>query len=476
MSLRSDLSWLLLVLLCAALFLPGLGNYPLLDPDEGRNAQVAAEMVDKGHWLPPTLEGRVRYQKPPLYYWLVAGSFMALGKREASARLPSALAAILGSMVVFLLGARLWGREKGILAALISSTSLIYVVYSHIVIFDMVLTFFILATLFWAWKGLEEGKKRDWALASVAMALAFLTKGPVGIIIPGMALLPLLLYKAFVSREPVSLPILLVAGVFILIAAPPFVAAELRHPGYCYQFFWKENVLRYFTPIFKRNAPFYYYLVVIVLGLMPWTFFLPRIFQKAVRLWEMYPHRTIFLVSWIALPTLFFSLAKSKMPHYILPTFPAWALLLAGTWEEDTFPARIVSLAVGLYLLLFLVAMPIYSQRKSAAFALPLMVKEAGIPVYTYRAGRAYSLSFYSGRIVENFQDPWALEQKVETTGRAFVLTRKAKLQDILSRSRCLSRILGTSPRYVFTFMECGVSPRKKEPSPPPPPPRKPSP
>jgi len=451
---RSDPSWILVLLLSLVLFLSGLGAYPLLDPDEGRNALVALEMVRDGHWLPPTLEGQVRYQKPPLYYWMVAGTFMALGPGETQARLPSALAALAGIILVFFLGEALWGREKGFLAAVFASTSLIYVAYAHIVIFDMVLTLFILAILLFSWKGLEEDKKGAWVLASFFAALAFLTKGPVGILIPIMALLPLILYRVLIGKEKISLPIPLMIGVFLVVAVPPFLLAEMRNPGYCYQFFWKENVVRYLSPVFRRQAPFYYYLVVTLLGFMPWTLFLPRLIRKLGNLWRLFPHRTIFLLSWILLPTLFFSLSKAKMPHYILPLFPAWALILAGAWGEGGPSFKLLSALVALYIALFLVAMPIYSEKKSAAFAVPLIIQSEKTPIFTYKAGRAYSFIFYTGEKVRKIQSLEELERDLGSTTRAYILTKKKKLEIPKDLPGYSARILGSNPKYTLVLVE----------------------
>ena len=456
MNPRSDLSWFLVLLLSLAVFLPGLGAYPLLDPDEGRNAQVALEAVRDGHWLPPTLNGQVRYQKPPLYYWMVASSFLALGPGETSARLPSALAALLGVLVVFFMGEALWGREKGLLAATIIATTFIYALYSHIVIFDMVLTFFIVASLLFAWRGLEEEKKRAWNLASFFMALAFLTKGPVGVLIPAMALFPLITYRALIDRERLSIPILVPLAIFLIVTVPPFILLEMKSPGYCYHFFWKENVVRYLEPVFHREAPPYFYLIIILLGFLPWTFLLPRALARLGELGRLYPHRTIFLASWIILPTLFFSLAKAKMPHYILPTFPAWALLLAGTWKEEGFPKKILAYSLALYLVLFLIVMPIhYSPKKSAAFAVHLMVKKGNTPIYTYKAGRTYSLAFYSGRKITNFQNLKELEKTLESVGEAYIFTKKNKLDSIQPlEDRYSVSILGTTSKYALLLVK----------------------
>jgi len=449
----------LVLILGFVLFFTGLGAYPLYDPDEGRNAEVAREIVVDGHWLPPTLEGRVRYQKPPLYYWLVAGSFMALGKREASARFPSALAAILGSMVVFLLGARLWGREKGILAALITSTSLIYVVYSHIVIFDMVLTFFILATLFWAWKGLEEGKKRDWALASVAMALAFLTKGPVGVLIPMMAVLPPLAYRRRRGRH-FHVPWLNMLAIFALVSLPVYLAAEARCPGYCKRFFWEENVLRFITHRYHREGPIFYYPLVILVGLFPWTWLLRHLPATARRMGRSSTGELLFLGSWILLPTLFFTLSRSKLPHYVLPTFPAWALLLSRTAREAGVSRQTLTLTAMAAAVLYLGCLPLVSHQviahRSAADVVKRAQLQPGIPLLAFKA-RGYSLAFYAQREVATIHRKRELAEALSQPGRFYLFTTQKRLATVQELARLPGRkvrVLGSSQRYTLLAVE----------------------
>ncbi len=429
--------FLLILFLCLSVFFIGLGAYPLYDPDEGRNAEVARETVMDGHWLPPTLNGEVRYQKPPLYYWLVAASFKIWGLREFAARLPSALAALLGALVTAILGVKLWGKERAWWAGTILATSLIYAIYAHIVIFDMVLTLFITLAITLAWWGITQNNKNLLRLSAFSASLAFLTKGPIGVLIPIMALTPPMVYRIRKGERP-SIPWLSMLIVFLVLSAPVYLIAELKSPGYCYKFFWEENVLRYLTPRFHRHGPWFYYLVVILVGLFPWTWFLKEIPKGIERLRETNFDELLLLGSWILLPTLFFTFSQSKLPHYILPTFPAWALLLAGTASWDT-PSRAITLApaaVVLYLSALLLMGPALANRRSSASLLNRVHLEAQIPVAAFTKTSWYSLAFYSGRKIEVAYKKTPLKKAVEKDKSLYLLVKKKKLPLVSSLAR----------------------------------------
>ena len=446
---------LLLFLTAAALFFGGLGAYPLFEPDEGRNAEVAREVVQEGHWLPPTINGEVRYQKPPLYYWIVASSLFLMGKSEFAARLPSALAGLLGVFFTFLLGKRLWGEEEGFTAGIILATSLIYVAYARLVIFDMVLTCFVLASLYFFWRGLEENSSASLILAAFLAALAFLTKGPVGIILVFMALVPFLIRRVLI-RERIYLPWIPMVLVFVGVCLPPFVLLEIKSPGYTFRFFWNENILRFFTPRFHRGGPIWFYLPVILIGLFPWIFLLPKILMKIKGVWQEKREEALFLISWIGLPTLFFTLSQSKHYHYILPTFPAWALLLARLWERDPFSTaifKVVGALVPLYLCVFFFVLPPWAATRSMA-PMTEAFKPAGIPFYSYKVKKP-SLSFYLEKEVKILREEGELKTmlrgeksfyllvKVSDEGEVTSLANGRAVKEIARHGRCALVFVG---------------------------------
>ncbi len=451
-----------LMLLCVAIFFVGLGRYPLYDPDEGRNAEVAREMVEEGHWLPPTLNGEIRYQKPPLYYWLVASSFEAFGKGEFPARLPSALAAMLCVFATVLLGRRILGLQRGLWAGVILSTSLIFAVYSHIVIFDMVLTLLILVTIALFYLGLIGERPWYFRLSALFAALAFLTKGPIGVLIPAMALVPVMIYRG-AKGEPMRIPWLSMSLIFVVVALPTYLVAEMRAPGYCYHFFWEENVLRYLTPRFHREGPIFYYLWVILAGLFPWTWMLKDL-PSTVR--EMRGEKMEVLLlfsSWILLPTLFFTLSHSKLPHYILPTFPGWALILADGLPEmitvqasrrilTTLGAAGVLYAGGLLFITHPVA--IYH---SAAPVLQRASLKPEVPLVTFKAKR-YSLAFYTGRRLLAVENKGVMERTIKKMESLYLFTknkeRRVKYIETLARQAGKKvEVLGKSPRYLLLLV-----------------------
>ncbi len=425
--------WVLL--LCSAVFFVGLNAYPLMDPDEGRNAEVAREVVVNGHWLPPTINGEVRYEKPPLYYWLVALSFKTWGVREFAARLPSAIAALLGVLVTVALGVRLWGREKAYWAGIILATSFIYAIYAHIVIFDMVLTLFITLAIALAWLGITQNNKNLLRLSALSASLAFLTKGPIGVAIPAMALLPPLIYQTRKGKRP-TIPWISMTLIFSTVSVPVFALAELKSPGYCYKFFWGENVLRYLTPEFHRRGPWFYYLVVILVGLIPWTWLLKEVPKTVKELRHTHTQEMIFLGSWILLPTIFFTLSKSKLPHYILPTFPAWALLLAYPIPWNPFSktaSSMVLIMVILYLPVFFLIMPTLANRRSSANLLEKVHLESQIPVAAFSKTSWYTLAFYSGRKIRVVYKKTPLEETLRTRKSLYLLAKEKELPFISS-------------------------------------------
>ena len=451
---RKEGSLILIFGLILIIFFMGLGRYPLYDPDEGRNAEVAREMVVDGHWLPPTLNGEVRYQKPPLYYWMVAGSFKIWGTGEFAARLPSALAALLGVLVTVVLGRRLWGEEKGWWAGIILATSLIFAVYTHIVIFDMVLTLFITLSIALFWLGMVEMKKKLFYLSAFFGTLAFLTKGPIGVLIPAMAVGPPLIYRIRKGQKP-SIPWVSMLFIFLVTSAPIYLTAELKSPGYCYKFFWEENILRYLTPRFHRPGPWYYYLVVILVGLFPWTWFLKNIPKGIERLRATHSDQLLFLGSWILLPTLFFTFSRSKLPHYILPTFPAWALLLAGTIPIDTSKRALYTLigvTLAIYVSGFLFLVPHLTRYRSAYPLLEKAQLQPETPIVAYKATR-YSLVFYSGRKIEVVEKRSLLRQALKKGDPLYIFSKKNRLPGILAmaqREKKKVQVISKTPQYIL--------------------------
>jgi 4-amino-4-deoxy-L-arabinose transferase-like glycosyltransferase len=336
-TLRRTISprWLLLV--GALLLLFRLDYATFWNPDEGRYAAASLEMAQPfdgsaSDWVVPRLNTIPRLNKPPLVYWLAGSSFKVFGPGEWSGRLPSALFAVGVMLLLYALGRKFWSERAGLFGAMVWATSVFPVAMGRTLNTDMLLCGSMALALFGIWNALEGDEKHKWRsclIAGVGMGLALLAKGPVGVAIP--------LFIAFVylcvARRWKQVPWLGVAAALILalaIAGPWYAAANAREPEFLKQFLGDENLKRFSggeqyhdptTPLF--------YLPVLFVGLLPWTAFL----IPAVAAWwsrEMDEARRLRLFLWLWAAIIFagFSVSSTKLVSYVLPAFPALALLV----------------------------------------------------------------------------------------------------------------------------------------------------
>jgi len=321
--------WLwLLCLVCVIIVSCSLGSSALFEPDEGRNAEKAREILLLGDWVTPHENFLPTLDKPIFFYWLVAISFKLVGLSEWSARLPSALTALGCIVLVYQFCRRQWGVWEALWSALILVTSLEFALFSRFVIFDMTLTFFITSSLFSFYAATETDQPRSGKihclLMYAAMAVGTLVKGPIALVIPAIIIFFYLsLTRKWSLLRRLNIPLGVI--VYFTIVAPWYGWAEARNPGYLRYFLWEENVLRYVTPHFGRSKAWYYYFLVVGVGFLPWSFFIPL---AATNLWKRtFTDANLFLVLWTILPFAFFSASNAKLPHYILPIYPAMAIL-----------------------------------------------------------------------------------------------------------------------------------------------------
>lgn len=314
-----------LILICYLGFFWRLGDYGLWDPDEGRSGLIAREVLASGNLLTLRWGGKPYYDKPALFFWLVALALKLLGLSEFAVRLPSALAATLtvGSVYAFGWLSRDW--RWGFWSALVLATSLEFVALGRFGNMDMVFTFFFTSALlyFLAWYRDRSGR-RIWPFYAF-MALALLTKGPVGILLPCLILAVSL---AWSRRWAVVREMRLGQGVAIIlaVAGPWYVLAAARDPYYMWTFLWKHNFLRFVVsqPGINHPEPLYYLLLILLGGFLPWVLFLPAVGYSR---WRDADETKIFLLVWAAAVVVFFSLSRNKLGTYILPAFPPLALL-----------------------------------------------------------------------------------------------------------------------------------------------------
>lgn len=332
----------LLAVLVALLVLAEPFRVPLVDPDEGRYAEIPREMLASGDWVLPHQNGLVYIEKPPLAYWLVAGSYRLFGVNEASARLPGKLATVATMLALFLFARRRAGERAGALAALFFGGSLLGFGLARVVLIDPILTAAqtaaVLSFAALGEGGASRGRERALALGFAASAAAaVLLKGLVGVLLPGGAVL---LWTAATGRtrplRALFSPWTVLA--FLVLAVPWHVAAALREPDFLRFYFVREHLERFLLPNHHRPGAPWYFLAVIAGGFLPFTPLLPRLRYvwpgRRRASWAARPLET-FLFLWVLLVVAFFSLSKSKLIPYVHPVFPSLALLLALAVARD---------------------------------------------------------------------------------------------------------------------------------------------
>ena len=331
-----------LAILVALLVLAEPFRVPLVDPDEGRYAEIPREMLASGDWVLPHQNGLVYIEKPPLAYWLVAGSYELFGESEAAARLPGKLATIGTMLALFLFARRRAGERAGALAALFFGGSLLGFGLARIILIDPILTAAQSAAVL-SFAALGEGgaslrRERTLALGFAAStAAAVLLKGLVGVLLPGGAVL---LWTAATCRTRPLRALLSPWTVltFLVLAVPWHVAAALREPDFLRFYFVREHFERFLLPNHHRPGAPWYFLAVVAGGFLPFTPLLPRLRTvwpgRRRAGWAGRPLET-FLFLWILLVVAFFSLSKSKLIPYVHPVFPSLALLLALAVARD---------------------------------------------------------------------------------------------------------------------------------------------
>jgi len=314
-----------MLLLAAALALGfNLGGYPLFDPDEGRNAEVAREMAATNDYVLPHLNGLPYLDKPIVYFAAAAAVMEFLGPSETAARLPAYLFTLATLVVVVWFARRRWGNDTGWLAGLALATMPLVLAYARTAIMDSTLSFCTTIAILAFW---DERPVLAWA----AMGLGAITKGPVAILIPLAALFP---YALLTGHRLRRLFPALGLGVFALVALPWFLAVSHRIPEFPHYVFVRETFERVTTKGFHRTAPFWYYLPIVPVAAFPWS--IPALARVKNWRWAWLARRvnpqaqeSMFLACWVLGPLLFFTLNQSKLPQYVLPLMPAFALTAA---------------------------------------------------------------------------------------------------------------------------------------------------
>ncbi|MBZ0105555.1 MAG: glycosyltransferase family 39 protein [Sulfuricella denitrificans] len=324
--------WLLL-LAFALIWFSNLDYRHLVKPDEGRYAEIPREMVATGDWTTPRLNNIKYFEKPALQYWATATAYTLFGEHEWTARLWSGLTGFAGVLFAFFAGRRLFGADAGLNAALVLGSSLLYLGIGHINTLDMGVTFFMTLGLFGFLLAQHDAasprENRVWMHVTwAALACSVLSKGLIGLALPGAVMV---LYTLIQRDWGLWKRLHLLSGLalFLLITVPWFVAVSIANPEFFHFFFIHEHFERFLTKAHGRFHPWHYFVPILLLGILPW---LVLMFESLFKAWkrENTQHFQVrrFLMIWAVFIYFFFSISSSKLPSYILPIFPALALLI----------------------------------------------------------------------------------------------------------------------------------------------------
>jgi 4-amino-4-deoxy-L-arabinose transferase-like glycosyltransferase len=436
-----------LLALVLALLAFRLGAVPLLGPDEPRYTRVAVEMHRAGEWVTPTLQGEPWLEKTPLFYWLAGGAFTVLGETEAAARVPSVLATLLLVGATALFGARLYGSAAGLHAGFVAGTSLLPFAYGRAASMDMLLAATVTVAIGLAGlRLLGLGGRVAVVVAAAAAGLATLAKGPLGLLLPALVLGG---YIALTRdwrrlRELLAPPPI---AAFLIVAAPWYVAILLdQGRRFLDVFILDHNVGRFTSTVHNHPGPLWYYLPVLLAGLFPWSgLSVPALFRIEPR----ESRRDLFVLLWLALPLVFFSLAGSKLPGYILPCVPPLAILMGraadrlvteGPTPERQLSGRVAAL-VGLVLGALVAASP------AALFRVHEPMWRSAIPLGVW----AMVVAFFFSRRVGT--DPAGALRILRVGGAGLLLLVALAAPPILARRESGARLfVPTMGREVLAW------------------------
>ncbi|WP_442505556.1 glycosyltransferase [Novipirellula sp. SH528] len=319
-----------LMVIAAVFMLTNLG-YPLIDRDETRYAEIPREMIATGNWVLPQLNFQTYYDKPPLVYWLCAISFKLFGITETAARLVPALAALATIASTMWFGARIFDKRIGLLSGVVLLLSAGFAFTSRYLLLDGVMTLFVSLSLFTAYEAIRSGKVKLgwWLLAAVFCGLGFLTKGPVALVL----WLPPVFAFAWLSNtfaKPRWWQYGMIGGVTLAIAMPWMIAVSLQDASFLTEFFYTHNLGRFAGGF--HNQPIWYFVPVLLIAGHPWSFltipYAHFLFRQSGESRYQRPAAVGYLLLWSVWCFVFFSLSRCKLPTYLLPAAPAFALMI----------------------------------------------------------------------------------------------------------------------------------------------------
>jgi len=378
---------ILLAVVCFGIvWFANLQHRDLFQTDEGRYAEIPREMLVSGDWVTPRLDGLKYFEKPALQYWTTAVAYTLFGESNWSSRLWTALTGFLGVLMAAWVGWRLFDSRTGWCAALLLGSSIYYIIMGHFNTLDMGVSFFMCLSIFAFLLAMRSADadnlrtRRGWMyLAWAAAALGMLSKGLEAVVLPSAVFI----IYTLVTRDWKRWRQLHWYGgvlIFLVIAAPWYVVVSLRNPDFFYYFFVYEHFYRFLTPVAHRYGAWWYFIPILLLGLLPWW---PQFIHSLIRPWRRTDagapaagfNHVLFLWIWCVLVFVFFSFSDSKLASYILPIFPALALLVGRELAERRRSDALITAGISMLLAIL------------ALWLAPLIQEDGGnIPLQLYQA------------------------------------------------------------------------------------------
>jgi 4-amino-4-deoxy-L-arabinose transferase-like glycosyltransferase len=411
-----NLRFALYALLAAILYLPGLGRPALWEPDEGRYAEIAREMVVTGDYLTPRDDFELYFEKPPLVYWANAASIRLFGVNEFAVRLPAALFSIGQIVVTAALAEIMFGAMAGLFAALALALSPLFFGFARFATLDPALAFFLTAALavFYVAARVDSFSRpsaRGWMLISAAMlAMGTLAKGPIALLLGGAIALAWLAIERRL-REIAKMPLVWCGFVFSAIVLPWFVLIEARNPGFLRFFFIHEHLERYVSSSEHGWGP-WFFIPIVTGGMWPWIFFVPFgwFAMRADDTSSTAASRrsaASFLAIWFVVVFVFFSIPRSKLGSYILPALPPLAIVAGYALASISVLGALsrhrhlvivaianLVLAAAVFIFVELAAAPINPALKVDGLLIACVLAAGGLAMYAF--GRTASRASYA--------------------------------------------------------------------------------
>ena len=451
-------TFLIVLGLSLFLFFFRLGDRSFRNPDEGRYAQIAGQMVSGGNWLEPKLFGIDYLRKPPLFYWLIASSFRVFGKNEWAARAVPALFGVMGVLSVYFFTRKVFGARAALFSSLILLSNPWYLHVSRYLVIDSVFSFFVTAGIFFFYLARTEQKTAllyDSGFYT-CVALAFLAKGLLALVLPGFSILIYALWTGQLGRFLKESRLFLGLGIFLLITAPWFWWMSRHKPDFWNVFFVREHLARFTSVNFEHQEGWYFYFVLLAGFLLPWVL-LPgpmRLFFGGTA--ENERKNPSFFALIFALSTVaFLSLSKSKLATYILPVIPPLGVVLGYAWARWTenaedrlriFYVFFIVLVLSAFPVIFIMEKvnPDYSTKSFALRVLPKIKAEDAVYVYDH-PGPFYDFPFYlkhavkpvglAGELEISREDPEAVKIAITQADFQKLLKEKVRFYCVMRQS-----------------------------------------